>query len=319
VVTENGLGEDQVLSLVASVEAHSDHFLAREVLRKAGEKGIGIALADHFETIDGMGVKGRAEGRELYIGNRLLLKDRNLNLSGALEQRAREVESQGKTVVFFAWEGEVRGFLVFGDSLRKGIGEMIQRIQSGKMAVWVVSGDSQETTQCIARQAGIGNYQGQTLPQDKVKLIQSLQAEGRRVGMIGDGINDAAALAQSDVGFAFGAGANILREASDITFLTPDPSRVMEAIDLSRRTVRTIRQNLFFAFLYNSVGIPLAVAGWLNPLIAVFAMFASSLTVIGNALRISWTKGSCRRSKKCPGRRGPGEKPPTWKMAGQPF
>jgi Cu+-exporting ATPase len=273
------------------VEVHSDHFLAREVLRKAGEKGLEISEGDSFKNLEGMGVKGRVDGREVYIGNRLLLKDRNLNLSGALDQRAGEFESQGKTVVFFSWEGKVRGFLVFGDSLRKGIGEVIQRIQSPKKDVWVVSGDSQETTQSIARQAGIGNYRGQTLPQDKVKLIRSLQAEGRRVGMIGDGINDAAGLAQADVGFAFGVGANILREASDITFLTPDPSRVLEAIDLSRRTVRTIRQNLFFAFLYNSVGIPLAVAGWLNPLIAVFAMFASSLSVVGNALRISRGKG----------------------------
>jgi Cu+-exporting ATPase len=159
------------------------------------------------------------------------------------------------------------------------------------MAVWVVSGDSQETTRSIAREAGIANYRGQALPQDKVKLIRSLQTEGRRVGMIGDGINDAAALAQADVGFAFGAGTDILREASDITLLAPDPSRLMEAVDLSRRTVRIIRQNLFFAFFYNSIGIPLAMAGYLNPLIAVFAMFASSLTVIGNALRISRGKG----------------------------
>ena len=290
VITENGLGEDRAISLVASAEVHSDHFLAREVLRKAGERGLEISEGDSFKTLDGMGVKGRVDGREVYIGNRPLLRDRNLSLSGALDQRAGEFESQGKTVVFFAWEGEVRGFLVFGDSLRKEIGEVIQRIQSGKKDVWVVSGDSQETTESIARQAGIGNYRGQTLPQDKVKLIRCLQAEGRRVGMIGDGVNDAAALAQADVGFAFGAGTNILREASDITFLTPDPTRVLEAIDLSQRTVRTIRQNLFFAFLYNSVGIPLAVAGWLNPLIAVFAMFASSLTVIGNALRVTRAK-----------------------------
>ena len=287
VVTVNGFGQDQALSFIASVEVHSDHFLAREVLRKAREKGLGILEGNSFEMLDGMGVKGRAEGREVYIGNRLLLKDRTLNLAHSLEHRAREAESQGKTVVFFAWEGEVRGFLVFGDTLRRGIREMVEKIQSGNLPAWIVSGDSKETTGSIAREAGISNFQGAALPQDKVKLIQSLQAEGRRVGMVGDGINDAAALAQADVGFAFGAGSNILREASDILFLAPDPTRLMEAIDLSGRTVRTIRQNLFFAFLYNSVGIPLAVAGWLNPLIAVFAMFASSLTVIGNAMRIS--------------------------------
>jgi heavy metal translocating P-type ATPase len=294
VITDKGPGEDPFLSLIASVEAHSDHFLAREVLRKAREKGLAVAEAEGFEILDGMGVKARTEGLDVYVGNRLLLKDRNLSLSAALEEKAREAESQGKTVVFSGWEGEVRGFLGFGDSLRKGIGEMVQRIHSGRMTPWVVSGDSQATTQFISRQAGIHNYRGQTLPQDKGKLIQSLQAEGHRVGMVGDGINDAAALAQADVGFGFGAGTSILQEASDITLLTPDPGRVLEAIDLSRRTVRTIRQNLFFALLYNSAGIPLAVAGWLNPLIAVFAMFASSLTVTGNALRISRARGDER-------------------------
>jgi heavy metal translocating P-type ATPase len=287
VVTVDGLGENQVFSRLAPVESHSGHFLAREVLGKAREKQLSIGSAARFENRNGMGVKGLVEGQEVYIGNCLLMKEGNLELSPSLEQRARGIESQGKTVVFFGWEGKVRGFLVFGDSLREGIGEMIQRIHSRKIATWIVSGDGQETTQSIARQSGVADHRGQALPQDKVKLIQSLQEEGRRVGMVGDGINDAAALAQADVGFALGTGTNILREASDITFLAPNPNRVLEAIDLSHRTVRTIRQNLFFAFLYNSIGIPLAMMGWLNPLVAVFAMFVSSLTVIANAFRIS--------------------------------
>jgi Cu+-exporting ATPase len=139
----------------------------------------------------------------------------------------------------------------------------------------------------VSRQSGIPEFLGEALPQDKVELIRGLQGKGRRVGMVGDGINDAAALAQADVGFALGAGSNILQEASDFTLLSSDPVKVLDALDLSSKTVGAIRQNLFFAFLYNSVGILLAMAGWLNPLIAVFAMFASSLTVIGNALRIS--------------------------------
>jgi heavy metal translocating P-type ATPase len=291
VVTQDGLGEDHVLSLLAAVEAHSDHFLAREVLRKVGEKGITFAPAKGFENLDGTGVRGEVQGRQVFLGNRLLLKERGFNLCARWDEKAKAEESKGKTVVFFAWEKEVRGFLVFGDSLRRGVAEMVQSIQSRGINVWVVSGDSRETTRSIAFQAGIAHFRGLALPQDKAKLIQSLQAEGHRVGMIGDGINDGAALAQADVGFACGAGSNILREASDITFLAPDPGRVLEAIDLSHRAVRTIRQNLFFAFLYNSAGIPLAIAGWLNPLIAVFAMFASSLTVIGNALRVPRAKG----------------------------
>ena len=164
---------------------------------------------------------------------------------------------------------------------------MVEGLHARGIKTWIISGDSQATTRSVARESGIPEFRGETLAQDKAQLIEDLQSKGRRVGMIGDGINDAAALAQADVGFALGTGTNLSQEASDITFLVPDPSRVMEAIALSRRTVRTIRQNLFFAFLYNSVAIPLAIAGWLNPLIAVFAMFASSLTVTGNALRIS--------------------------------
>jgi len=158
------------------------------------------------------------------------------------------------------------------------------------MSTWLVSGDSRETTLAVAGQCGILHFRGEALPQEKVGLIKSLQEKGRRVGMVGDGINDAPALAQADVGIALGTGTNILQEASDLTFLASDPTRVADAFKLSALTVRTIRQNLFFAFLYNSIGIPLAIFGWLNPLIAVLAMFASSLTVIGNALRISKVK-----------------------------
>ena len=164
---------------------------------------------------------------------------------------------------------------------------MVNRLQAKGIATWIVSGDAQETTQAFAKQSGISNCRGQALPQEKVEFIKALQEQAHLVGMVGDGINDAAALARADVGFSIGRGVNILQEASDITLLAPDPSRVLEVFDLSALTGRTIRQNLFFAFLYNAIGIPIAMAGWLNPLVAVLAMFASSLTVIGNAYRIS--------------------------------
>jgi Cu+-exporting ATPase len=191
------------------------------------------------------------------------------------------------TTAFFGWGKSVQGFLVFGDSLRKGIREMVRELQAKGITTWIVSGDGQRTTRAVAGESGVANFLGQALPQDKVKLIKSLQDKGHRVGMVGDGINDAAALAQADVGFALGTGTHILQKASDFTLLASDPTRVSDALDLSALAVRAIRQNLFFAFLYNSIAIPLAVAGSLNPLIAVFAMFASSLTVIGNALRIA--------------------------------
>jgi Cu+-exporting ATPase len=166
----------------------------------------------------------------------------------------------------------------------------MRKLQASKIMTWLVSGDAPETTRAVAEESGMNEFRGQALPQDKVEIIRSLQQRGRRVGMVGDGINDAAALAQADVGFALGTGTHIIQEASDFTLLAAEPARILDVLDLSALTAKTVRQNLFFAFLYNALAIPLAVAGLLNPLIAVFAMFASSLTVIANALKISRQK-----------------------------
>ena len=279
--------EPEALFRVASVEMHSDHFLAKEIVRKAREESLKIKEAQGFEAIEGMGGKGLVEGREVLVGNRRFMNHGNMDIPAPLEQKAQSLESKGMTIVFFGWEKEVQGCLVFGDSLKRGVREMIQKLRSRGIATWLVSGDSQQTTRAVAAESGVANFLGQALPQDKVELIKSLQQKGHRVGMAGDGINDAAALAQADVGFALGVSTHILREASDLTFLASDPTRILEAIDLSGLTVRAIRQNLCFAFLYNAIGIPLAITGVLNPLVAVLAMFASSLTVIGNALRIA--------------------------------
>ncbi|MCX5906260.1 MAG: HAD-IC family P-type ATPase, partial [Deltaproteobacteria bacterium] len=191
---------------------------------------------------------------------------------------------------FYGGKGRVQGFLVFGDSLRKGARKMIQELHARGLQVWVVSGDARETTAAIAEELNIHQYRGQAFPQDKVEFIRKLQKEGHRVGMIGDGINDASALAQADVGFSLGAGADLAREASDLTLMGDDPTRVLEVLELSKLTTRGIRRNLFLSFLYNGLAIPLAMSGLLNPVVAIIAMFASSLTVIGNALRISRAK-----------------------------
>jgi Cu+-exporting ATPase len=291
VVPRDGMGADRALSLVASVEASSQHFLARETVRKAREKSLPLVEAVGFETVEGMGVKGRIGDEMISVGNRRMMARETLRIDPDQEEKAREAEARGMTVSFAGWGGKTQSLLFFGDSLRKGVREMVQGLQARGISTWLVSGDSRETTLAVAGQCGIPQFRGEALPQEKVGLIKFLQEKGRRVGMVGDGINDAPALAQADVGIALGTGTNILQEASDLTFLASDPTRVADAIELSALTVRTIRQNLFFAFLYNSIGIPLAIFGWLNPLIAVLAMFASSLTVIGNALRISKVKG----------------------------
>ncbi len=286
-IVTTGTPEREVLSRVAAVETHSNHFLAREIVRRAREENIKMEEAHGYESLEGMGVKGNVKGDLIFIGNRQFMNREKIEIPSALNQQALGFEEKGMTTAFFGWEKEVQGFLVFGDSLRKGIREMVQELQARGITTWIVSGDAQGTTRAVAGELGVANFLGQALPQDKVEFIKSLQDKGHRVGMVGDGINDAAALAQADVGFALGTGTHILREASDFTLLASDPTRVPDALDLSALAVRAIRQNLFFAFLYNSIGIPLAVAGVLNPLIAVFAMFASSLTVIGNALRIT--------------------------------
>lgn len=309
VVTTGQIDAGEALDKVAAVEAHSDHFLAREIMRTVGMKAkvrwISVDAdtetdseaaapvlpesATRYESFEGLGVKGIVRGEEVLIGNRRFICSRGLDTSvpALLDRRAGERESEGSTVTFFAWGGRVRGFLVFGDMIKNNAAGVILRLRTRGITTWLASGDSEATTRAVARQLKIDHYRGQVLPGDKMQLVKKLQEEGRRVGMVGDGINDAAALAQADVGFAFGAGADIVRKASDVTMLSNDPERIVALLDLSGMTTGIIRQNLFFAFFYNVLGIPLAIMGLLNPLVAVMAMFASSLTVIANTLRIS--------------------------------
>lgn len=210
-----------------------------------------------------------------------------LSLHPTMDEQAESWEKKGRTVSFFGWERSVRGFLVFGDPVRPGAEEVVRLLQGRGMEVWLLSGDALATTERVARSLGISRFEGEMLPAEKAGLIRRLQEEGHRVGMVGDGLNDAGALAQADVGCAFGPAVQAVRGASDLTFLSPDPRKLIDAFELSGLTTRRIRQNLFFAFLYNGVAIPVAAAGLLNPLVALCAMFASSIMVTGNALRIS--------------------------------
>ena len=279
--------QEDALSRIASVEMHSDHFLAREVVRKAKELALSVEEAESFEALAGLGVKGSVKGREVLVGNRQFMRTQGLDLPIDLDREGQLLESQGMTIVFFGWEGEAQGLLLFGDSVKDASRNAVQELQKRRIEVWLVSGDAEGTTRAVAGKLGIERSSGQAVPKDKVEIIKALQKKGHRVGMVGDGVNDAAALVQADVGFALGTSVNVSREASDITLMTGDPARITEVLDLSALTVKIIRQNLLFAFFYNGLGIPLAVAGLLNPLIAVFAMFASSLCVIGNSFRIS--------------------------------
>ncbi|MGA3086101.1 MAG: cation-translocating P-type ATPase [Thermodesulfobacteriota bacterium] len=276
----------EALQKVASLESLSDHFLARAIQDKARESSLCLEEVKYFQRQPGLGIKGKVTGCEVIVGNRNWIQAHGMGIPQTLEHQANIEEVEGMTVVFFGWRGQVEGFLTFGDLLKKSALQALSSLRQKGFQLQMLSGDSEETTAAIAHRLGITSFLGQALPRDKVHFIKELQNQGHRVGMIGDGFNDAAGLAQADVGFALGIRAGILTETSDITLLTDDPQKIQEVIDLSKRTMNIIRQNLGFAFFYNILGIPLAMSGLLNPLIAVLAMFASSLTVIGNTMRL---------------------------------
>ena len=285
-IITDGLAETEALQLVASVEADASHFIAREIVRQAHQESRVFEKVSGFEELPGLGVKGRVNGKEVTVGNRILMEGQGIAVSPELKQKAENYEAQGNTVIFLGLTKKVQGILVLGDVLKVSSRKAIDAVRARGIDIWLLSGDSSATTQAVAAQAGITRFQGQALPQHKVQIVKDIQHEGRRVGMIGDGINDAAALVQADVGIAMLTGSNFALGSADIHLLGGDPLRVLDVLDLSAQTMSAIRQNLFLAFIYNALAIPLAMSGFINPLIAVIAMFASSLTVIGNTLRI---------------------------------
>ncbi len=278
---------DDALRRVASAEVKSDHFLAREIVKAARQRSMELEEVLTFEPLEGLGIIALTRSGEVIAGTRRLMLNYGLEFSDELQDKARTSETAGSTVVFFAWKGSVRGFFIFGDRLRENASETVSLLRARGVSVWIVSGDSEETTRALALQAGVDNYAGQKRPQDKAKIIKDFQAQGKRVSMVGDGINDAAALAASDFGITLGAGANLIRECSDAAILGNDLQKVLDLLGLSCFSFKIIKQNLFFSFFYNALAIPLAAAGILNPLIAAFAMFLSSVTVISNTSRIS--------------------------------
>ena len=299
-VVAKGLSEQEVLSRLAALENHSSHFLAREVVRRAHELGVKPCEATGVEEFEGRGVRGMVQTKETVVGNRRFMQERGISIPMALDGEAAARERSGRSVIFFAWERSAKGILVFGDPVREGARELIDRLRDRGVATWLVSGDARETTAAVAASLGIEQFLGQVLPAEKADFIGSLMRGGRKVGMVGDGLNDAAALARADVGITFGAGANSIREASDVAILFAEPARILDVLDMSDLATQTIRQNLSVAFFYNAVAIPLAISGLLNPLIAVVAMFGSSFFVIGNALRIARTKRAGRSSGRRP-------------------
>nr|MDP9005425.1 HAD-IC family P-type ATPase [Actinomycetota bacterium] len=239
-----------------------------------------------FEAVAGHGVRADVEGATVWVGRRKLMAEGGLVLGEALEEAAVRLEREGKTAVFSGWDGEVRGVLAVADTLKDEAPAVVAKLHGLGLQVAMITGDNSRTAEAIAAQVGIDRVLAEVLPQDKVSEVSRLQAEGQTVAMVGDGVNDAPALVKADLGVAIGTGTDVAIESSDITLMRGDLEGVVTAIQLSRRTYRTILQNLGWAFGYNVAAVPLAALGLLNPIIAGAAMAFSSVSVVTNALRL---------------------------------
>ncbi|WP_241421059.1 heavy metal translocating P-type ATPase [Candidatus Contubernalis alkaliaceticus] len=279
-------GEEDILRLAGSVEYGSEHPIGQALVQGARKKGLVLDSTEVFEAVTGMGVKSRVNGREVLLGNPKLLFSAGISLEDRIKEEVYRLENQGKTVVYLAVEGKLAGILAVADTLKDDARWAVNYLKGKGLETVMLTGDNQRTATAIGAQVGINQVLSEVLPHEKEAEIRRLQEEGRKVAMVGDGINDAPALAQADVGIAIGTGTDIAIEASDITLIRGDLSSVVTALNLSRFTFNIIRQNLFWAFGYNTLAIPIAASGLLSPVIAAIAMAMSSISVLLNSLRL---------------------------------
>ncbi|MGP7816424.1 heavy metal translocating P-type ATPase [Niallia sp. 01092] len=283
------LDEDYFLSLVASAESQSEHPLAQAIVSGVKEKNIPLKMVSAFEAIPGYGIKATVESEEVLVGTRRLMCKNNIPIDSiVLEMDA--LESQGKTAMLAAVNGKFAGMVAVADTIKESSKEAVERIKQLGVDVIMITGDNQKTAQAIAAQAGIEQVIAEVLPEGKAEEVKKLQKQGKKVAMVGDGINDAPALALADIGMAIGTGTDIAMEAADITLIRGDLNSIADSIMMSKKTIRNIKQNLFWAFAYNVIGIPIAALGFLAPWLAGAAMAFSSISVVLNALRLQRVK-----------------------------
>ncbi|MGA3090504.1 MAG: cation-translocating P-type ATPase [Terriglobales bacterium] len=278
---------NESLCLAASLEQYSEHPLGKAIVALANAEAVRLKPASSIEVMKGLGIAGSVDGKLVVIGNRKLLEDQGIHLESDSAERAQEWESQGRTVAFLAWNHELRGMAAFGDRIRADAKPLITDLKRKGIVVHIISGDSLATTQSVAHQVGADHYQAEVLPEQKAEFVRGLQTGGAVVAMVGDGINDAPALAQSDLGVAMGSGTDIAMQAAAVVLMRSSLRQLPEIFGLAAITIRVIKQNLFWAFFYNTLGISLAIAGILNPIMAAGAMFLSSASVIANSLRLA--------------------------------
>ena len=295
VVPLGRFGNDEVLQLAASAERASEHPLGQAIVRAAQARGLPLAEPKGFQAIPGRGLMATVDSRQVLVGTPRLLAEQGVS-ANELETLGSELAQQGKTPMYVAVDGEAAAVLAVADTLKPNAAQVVQRLQALGLEVWMLTGDNHRTAEAIARQVGIGpgNVLAEVLPEHKSQKVQALQRQEKVVAMVGDGINDAPALVQADLGIAIGTGTDVAIESGDITLVSGDIQGVLTAIELSRATMRNIKENLFFAFAYNTLGIPMA-AGLLypffglllSPIVAAAAMALSSVSVVTNALRLT--------------------------------
>lgn len=289
----DGVSGEEVLELVASLNRHSEHPLARAMVAHAEQQGVSLRQPEQFESLTGKGVAGRVGEQSLALGNAGLMKEHGAEIPSALEEKARAYQDQGKTVSYLAADGEVIGLVALGDRIKEGTRAAIDELRKGGMTVHMLTGDNERTAGAVAGELGISEFRAGMLPEDKLSEVERLKRDGKVVAMAGDGINDAPALAKSDVGIAMGTGTDVAIESAGVTLVDGDLSGIVKARKLSKKVMRNIRENLFFALVYNTIGVPVAAGVLfpffgilLSPMIAAAAMSFSSVSVIANALRL---------------------------------
>ncbi|AUI36093.1 copper-translocating P-type ATPase [[Bacillus] caldolyticus] len=280
---------EDMLDYAVSAESASEHPLAHAIVEYGKKQAISMKPLEHFSAITGHGIEAVIDGKSILIGTRKLMKERSVAIS-VHEDKMVELEKQGKTVMLVAIDGQLAGIIAVADTVKESSKEAIQTLKQMGIDVYMATGDNQRTAEAIANEVGIEHVYAEVLPENKANIVEELQKQGKRVAMVGDGINDAPALAKADIGMAIGTGADVAIETADVTLVGGDLRHIPKAIELSRQTMKNIRQNLFWALFYNTIGIPVAAFGLLEPWIAGAAMAFSSVSVVTNALRLKRVK-----------------------------
>jgi Cu+-exporting ATPase len=291
-IAAQGFEENEVLRLVASVEHRSEHPLARAIVVAAGERGLALTEPEAFDSRTGRGVEARVEGRRIEVGGERFMRELGVD-TAAFAERAAALGDEGKTPIYAVIDGLLAAMIAVADPIKPSTVAAVRALHRMGLRTVMVTGDNRRTAEAIARKAGFDELIAEVLPEGKVEAVHQLRASGRRVAFVGDGINDAPALAEADIGIAIGTGTDIAIESAEVVLMSGDLRGVVTAIELSRATLRNIRQNLFWAFAYNSALIPVAAGALypifgllLSPMFAAMAMAASSISVLGNALRL---------------------------------